>query len=171
MSLTCTAVHSPPRAVLIPRAVSARATPRSDCTPLFCNRKAIGGLAIGQESPLARAVEVGVAETLPTRLSGLQRVLSALGNRFPLVLGHGCEDMHGQLVGMWVIDGHEFNAAVHQRRDEREIAAQPVELGETSLALCFLQAERAAASCGRSAYLPLSTSVNSATIVQLPPLR
>jgi hypothetical protein len=29
----------------------------------------------------------------------------------------------------------------------------------------------AAASCGRSACLPLSTSVNSATIVQLPPLR
>jgi hypothetical protein len=34
MSLTCTAVHVPPRAVLMPRAVNARATPRSDCTPL-----------------------------------------------------------------------------------------------------------------------------------------
>jgi len=34
MSATCTADHSPPRAVLILRAVSARATPRSDSTPL-----------------------------------------------------------------------------------------------------------------------------------------
>jgi hypothetical protein len=36
MSATCTGVHTPPRAVLIPRADRARATPRSDLTPLAC---------------------------------------------------------------------------------------------------------------------------------------
>ena len=34
MSLTCTAVQSPPRAVLTPRAASARASPRMLLTPL-----------------------------------------------------------------------------------------------------------------------------------------
>src|SRR5262249_52341811 len=34
MSATCTADQSPPQAVLTPRAVSARATPRSDLIPL-----------------------------------------------------------------------------------------------------------------------------------------
>src|SRR5207302_7327681 len=34
MALTRTGVHAPPRAVGIPRAVSARATPRSDLTPV-----------------------------------------------------------------------------------------------------------------------------------------
>jgi hypothetical protein len=33
MSETCTGVHAPPRAVAIPRAASARATPRSDYLP------------------------------------------------------------------------------------------------------------------------------------------
>ena len=45
-------------------------------------------------------------------------------------------------------------------------------LATTSLALSFLQAASAAASCGRlSLRLPLSTSTNSAASVQLPPLR
>jgi hypothetical protein len=34
MSATCTGDHSPPLAVLIPLAVRARATPRSERTPL-----------------------------------------------------------------------------------------------------------------------------------------
>ena len=34
MSETCTGVHAPPRAVAMPRAVNARATARSDLTPL-----------------------------------------------------------------------------------------------------------------------------------------
>src|SRR5262245_45948543 len=42
MSLTCTAVHSPPRAVFTPRADSALATPRRLLTPLFWISRMIG---------------------------------------------------------------------------------------------------------------------------------
>jgi len=35
IALTCTGVHAPPRAVGIPRAAKARATPRSDLMPLL----------------------------------------------------------------------------------------------------------------------------------------
>ena len=35
IALTCTGVHAPPRAVGIPRAANALATPRSDLTPLL----------------------------------------------------------------------------------------------------------------------------------------
>jgi hypothetical protein len=53
----------------------------------------------------------------------------ALRDHFAFVLRHGREDVHGQLVGVRVIDGHKFNAAVHQRDDECQIAGQPIEFG------------------------------------------
>jgi hypothetical protein len=68
-------------------------------------------------------------------------------------------------VRVRVIDGHKLNAAVHQRGDERQITAEPVKLGGERASPCgFLQAAERGASCGRSARLPLSTSVKSALL-------
>jgi hypothetical protein len=65
-------------------------------------------------------------------------IVSALGDHFPLVLGHSGQDVNGQLVGVWVINGHEFNAAVHQGGDKGQISAQPIEFGNHKSCLVFL---------------------------------
>ena len=65
----------------------------------------------------------------------------------------------------------ERHALRHQAGNERDIARQPVELGDQDAAFApALAAARAAASCGRrssaSAPLPVSASTNSAMMVR-----
>jgi hypothetical protein len=74
-------------------------------------------------------------------------------------------------VGPRVISADEVDFAGHQHRNEREIAAESIKLGNDHFALCFLQAARAFSNSGRSLRLPLSISVNSSSNVQLPPSR
>jgi hypothetical protein len=57
-----------------------------------------------------------------------EKILSRLGDHFALVLGDGGHDVNRQLVGVRVINGNERNAGIHQRRNEREIAGQPVNI-------------------------------------------
>jgi hypothetical protein len=100
--------------------------------------EAISGRAIGFQSSLARACEVRIAQTLATDLGSLQCVPGALGDHFPLVLCHGSKDVHRQLVGVRVIDRHELDAAVHQRGNKCQIAAQWIELSDYELGLALL---------------------------------
>jgi hypothetical protein len=171
--MTIRAVHSPPRAVLIPRAVNALATPRKLLTPLFCICSIIGLALAENRSATAllasrarwRALaRFGLPRRLPRALATCSASLAALRDHFSLVLRHGREDVHRQLVGMRIIERHELDAAVHQRGDERQIAAQPIELWRLRAwpcASCRAQAQRRAE--GDSPCLPLSTSVNSAS--------
>jgi hypothetical protein len=48
---------------------------------------------------------------------------------FPLMLGDGREHVHREPIRHRHVRGNEVDAAVHQRRDKRDIARQPVELG------------------------------------------
>ena len=54
------------------------------------------------------------------------------------MLRHGCQDVDSELVGVRIIGSHEFNAAVHQRGNEGQIARQPIELGDDKLRLLLL---------------------------------
>ena len=78
---------------------------------------------------------MGIAQHGSAGFGSRQRILSALRDHFPFMLCHGREDVHGQLVGVRVIDGHKFNAAVHQRGDECQIAGQPIEFGDDQFGL------------------------------------
>src|SRR5262245_36081255 len=125
MSLTCTAVQSPPRAVRTPRAVRALATPRRLLTPLDgpdVGGERISGLATGFVGRLAGCGEAGAAKLDAAALGGGQGGLGALADRCPLVLGDGAGDVGGQPVGVRVVGGEELDGAVHQRRDEGEVA-------------------------------------------------
>ena len=78
------------------------------------------------------------------------------------------ERSDGQAVGLGEVDGYEVDTALHQLGDERDVARQPVELGDhQGGAVQAAQAKRP----GRSLRLPLSTSVTSSAKLQLPPLR
>jgi len=44
------------------------------------------------------------------------------------MLGHRRENVYGELRGVRVIDGHEFDARIHQRGDEGDIAGETVQL-------------------------------------------
>jgi hypothetical protein len=70
-----------------------------------------------------------------------------------------------------VVGGDELDVAVHQRSDEGEVAGEAVELGDNELGLVLAAAASAFWSSGRSARLPVSTSVYSAMSFQGPPLR
>ena len=81
---TCAAFHSPPRAVAIPRAVSAAATARKDSSAgrfdLPDDRhdvggETIGGGGVGRVAELGGDGELGAAELLAIRLSRSERRL------------------------------------------------------------------------------------------------
>jgi hypothetical protein len=76
-----------------------------------------------------------VSQTLPTPLGGGQGRFDVFRDRFPLVLGHGGQNVNGELVGVRVIHRHELNAAFHERGIESEVARKPVELGDNELGL------------------------------------
>src|SRR5215831_8209155 len=86
MSLTCTAVQSPPRAVRTPRAVSALATPRRLPThSAFLglpddDGECIGGLATGLDGGLAGYGEARATELDAATLGGGERGLGALAD-------------------------------------------------------------------------------------------
>jgi hypothetical protein len=120
MSETCTAVHAPRRAVPIPRAASARATPRTVTCPL----------AWFHGSPAAHS-----QDNVPPRLCCLERracgprlawdcqvsslgpsppvgIPSPLSDHFSLMLSYRRQDMNGELVGVRFINrGQETLAA------------------------------------------------------------
>jgi hypothetical protein len=97
-----------------------------------------------------------------------QRGLGAGRDHFPLVLGDGGEDVQGQLVGGGHVDRGELDTGFHQVGDEGDVARRRSSLAITSMARRRRHSSRAAASWGRSARLPLSTSVNSATSSRTP---
>ena len=49
------------------------------------------------------------------------------------MLGHGCQDVNGQLVRVWVIDGDELDTGIHQRGNKCQIAREAIELGDHKL--------------------------------------
>ena len=51
------------------------------------------------------------------------------------MLCHGRKNMDGQLVRVRVIYGDEFDAQLHQRRDESEITGQPIQFRNDQLGL------------------------------------
>ena len=66
---------------------------------------------------------------------------------------------------MRVVAGDEIDASVHERREEGDVAREPVQLSDDQLGAPALCAS-AFASSGRAACLPFSTSVELAD--QLP---
>jgi hypothetical protein len=38
------------------------------------------------------------------------------------MLGHGRENMDGQLIGMGIVNGNELDPRIHERHDERQIS-------------------------------------------------
>ena len=75
-------------------------------------------------------------------------------DRPPFVLRHGRENMHGQLIGVRVIDGDELHARVHQCGNERHIARQPVEFGDDQFGLAPLASGERGGEMARSRRLP-----------------
>ena len=85
------------------------------------------------DGAITHSVELGIAEDSTASLGGLQRVLSALCDHLAFMLCDGGQDVNRELVGVRIIDGDELNTGVHQRRDESQIARQPIELGDHQL--------------------------------------
>jgi hypothetical protein len=87
------------------------------------------------------------------------------------VFGNGCQDMHRQPVGLREVYRMKFHARLHEVRDERHVASKSVEFGNDQG--CSMQpAEfQRLGELGAITALAASTSVNSATSFQRPPLR
>jgi hypothetical protein len=51
------------------------------------------------------------------------------------MLSNSGQDMHSELVGVGIIYGHELDPTFHQRSNESQVAAQPIELGNHQLGL------------------------------------
>jgi hypothetical protein len=82
--------------------------------------------------PLARASGVrlaGVPSVNPPSLLGGQRVAGTAGNGGRFFLGHGGQDVQGELVGGRQVHGLEAHAAFHQGGQEGHAAGQAVKLG------------------------------------------
>ena len=92
------------------------------------------GLAhLGAARPAGRPVrQMGrvAAELHAPCLGDRERRLGALGDHPVLVLGHGRQDVDRQPVGLGEVAGDELDPALHQVRDEGDVAGQPVELGD-----------------------------------------
>jgi Trypsin-like peptidase domain len=58
---------------------------------------------------ITHAVEIRIAEHYTASLGGLQCVLCPLCDHLPLMLSYGGQDVHRQLIRMWVVDGDELN--------------------------------------------------------------
>jgi hypothetical protein len=125
----------------MPRAASARATPRNDWTPLARISLITGRMfaacrcrLVALNGTLASLGKFRVPELLAPRLGGCQCGLRAIRNHFALVLGHGRQDEDGELVGVWHVAGHELGAAIHERGNEREMMkARLADLGGVAL--------------------------------------
>jgi hypothetical protein len=79
--------------------------------------------------------------------------------------------VYGKPVGLRQVDGHEVDAAVHEPGDERDVAGQPIELGDDQGGVVDPASREGLGELGRSDRLPLSTWVNSSTSFQSPPFR
>ncbi|MFZ1430886.1 MAG: hypothetical protein WAS21_29490 [Geminicoccaceae bacterium] len=75
-------------------------------------------------------VEGRITKLHPARPSFSQGGAGTLGNHLALVLGDGGEDVQGKPVGGRHVHGDELDPALHEARDEGDIAGQPVELGD-----------------------------------------
>jgi hypothetical protein len=91
----------------------------------------------------ARLDELGAAELLALKRQSLldnsERHFRSRTDGLALVLGDGREYMDRELVGVRHVGGNELDAGVHKRRNERDIAAEPVELGDDELGLVLLK--------------------------------
>ena len=76
------------------------------------------------------AVAPVAAEPGAAGLGCSERRLGSLADHLALVLGHGRQDVQGQPVGGRHVDCDKLDAALHQAGDERDVAGQPVELGD-----------------------------------------
>jgi hypothetical protein len=74
----------------------------------------------GQVAPIATQLHA-------TGLRGREGVLGPLRDHLPLVLGDGGKDVDREPVGLGEVDGGELDAALHQVRDERHVAGQPIQ--------------------------------------------
>jgi hypothetical protein len=85
------------------------------------------------------------------------------------VLGEGGLYMKVERCRMRIAAAHEFDAALHQIGNERDIAAETVELGDDQFGLLlFAQVERCQQLRSIFVALPLSTSINPANKGALP---
>jgi hypothetical protein len=82
------------------------------------------GAAVDPVAQVGRIAQLDAA-----RLGSVQGRLGALGDHRRLVFRDGGQDVDGQAIGLGEVDGHELDAALHQLRDESNVARQPVELG------------------------------------------
>ena len=90
-----------------------------------------------------------------------ERSLRPSADLIALPLGHNGEHLQHDLVRVRVVSRNEIGACLDQRRHKGGGPAQAVKLRNYECRL-FLHISSAARSWGRSLFLPLSTSVNSA---------
>src|SRR5262245_24826531 len=74
-----------------------------------------------------------ITKLLAIGLGDGERSLGARRNCIALVLSDGGEDMDRELGGRRVVATDEVNLAVHQHCNEREVAAEPIKLGDDQL--------------------------------------
>ena len=79
------------------------------------------------------------------------------------MLGDSGEDVHREPVGLREVDGDEVDSALHQVRDEGDVARQPIESWRSPASRREAAGGERLLELGRSPCLPLSTSMNSAT--------
>src|SRR5262249_31102281 len=127
-----------------PRAVSARATPRSVVTPLACISRMMGSvfaanwsaLVLFRAAPsLTASACFGPPSLTPRCLAAASACLVPLADGLALVFGDGGQDVDGEFVGVRVVGCDELDAGIHQRGDEGKIAGQAVEFGNDQFGL------------------------------------
>jgi len=113
-----------------------------------------------------------VAKLLAVGLGGRERGLGAGRDRIALVLGASGEDMNRKLRGRRVVAANKVDLAVHQHCNERQVAAEPIELGDDELRPVLLAGGQRLFQLGPivAACRPRSR-VNSSSNVHLPPSR
>src|SRR5262249_60670052 len=74
-----------------------------------------------------------VAELVAVGIGGCGGSLGPSRDRIALVLSNSSEDMDRELGGRRVVAADEVDLAVHQHRNEREVAAEPIKLGDDEL--------------------------------------
>jgi len=98
------------------------------------SRISVCRLRVGQGRTPSGLGKFWITKTFATSLGRLQGSRCPGADDFALVLVDRRQDVDGQLVRVWVIDRDELQAGIHQRRDERQITGQAIELAMTSLA-------------------------------------
>jgi len=86
--------------------------------------------------PAGQAVRMGCwgqvgggTQLLALGLEHLQGPAGALADHVALLFRQRGEDVHGELVGLRLITGHELYPRLHQRSNKSHVAREPVELG------------------------------------------